>query len=374
MHLASPLLLAAIISNVFAAPAISNAFPAMLDIRAPKKFMGWKVGSSSSGEVAAKVKRSGTHFDFRGKRSITKRETYQADLDYLSELQNSTNAEFLTRLDAAGGTCNSTNIAKRQEYGSLTAAQQIAYTNAVLCLQNKTANTPISLVPGVRTRYDDFVATRKFIFSLERLFLTRSQTLIKPWTSISLGKLRETICGLDLIYKLTISRTFLGWHRHFTWVYEQALRNECGYEGYQPYFNWPLWAESPQTSPLFDGSNTSLSGNGEYIEGHEGTILSATGTSEQDITIQLEPGLGGGCVTSGPFKDMVVNLGPISEWNFTDNAAATEDADGGFAYNPRCLKRDIGGNTAMLFTVRLTAHSFPKPTNQLLTSYRTPLQ
>ena len=30
---------------------------------------------------------------------------------------------------------------------------------------------------------------------------------------------------------------FLSWHRFFTYTYEQALRNECGYQGYQPYWN-----------------------------------------------------------------------------------------------------------------------------------------
>jgi len=27
---------------------------------------------------------------------------------------------------------------------------------------------------------------------------------------------------------------FLSWHRYYTWAYEQALRNECGYNGTQP--------------------------------------------------------------------------------------------------------------------------------------------
>lgn len=37
---------------------------------------------------------------------------------------------------------------------------------------------------------------------------------------------------------------FLTWHRYFVWAYEQALRNECGYRGYQPVspenFQWLL--------------------------------------------------------------------------------------------------------------------------------------
>jgi tyrosinase len=31
------------------------------------------------------------------------------------------------------------------------------------------------------------------------------------------------------------SGIFLAWHRNFVWLWEQALRNECNYAGYQPY-------------------------------------------------------------------------------------------------------------------------------------------
>lgn len=31
-----------------------------------------------------------------------------------------------------------------------------------------------------------------------------------------------------------VTGNFLGWHRHYIWSYEQALRNECGYTGYLP--------------------------------------------------------------------------------------------------------------------------------------------
>lgn len=41
----------------------------------------------------------------------------------------------------------------------LSGEDRIAYTNAVLCLQSKKPITPPALVPGVRSRYDDFVAS-----------------------------------------------------------------------------------------------------------------------------------------------------------------------------------------------------------------------
>lgn len=56
-----------------------------------------------------------------------------------------------------------------------------------------------TLYPGAKTRYDDFVAVHI------------NQTL--------------SIHGTG---------NFLGWHRYFVYTYEQALRNECGYKGYQP--------------------------------------------------------------------------------------------------------------------------------------------
>lgn len=38
-------------------------------------------------------------------------------------------------------------------------AARKAYTDAVLCLQKKTNLTPLSLMPGARSRFDDFVGT-----------------------------------------------------------------------------------------------------------------------------------------------------------------------------------------------------------------------
>jgi tyrosinase len=97
-------------------------------------------------------------------------------------------------------------------------------------------------------------------------------------------------------------------HRYFTWSYEQTLRNECGYKGNQPYYSYSRWTKDPTKSPLLDGSDTSISGQG------------APGCKNQTFTgiplntnplIKIPHGPGGGCVTSGPFKDWQVNLGPL---------------------------------------------------------------
>lgn len=53
--------------------------------------------------------------------------------------------------------------------------------------------------------------------------------------------------------------------------------------------------------------------------------------------IQLPAGLGGGYVTTGPFANMTVNLGPVG--GLSGTAAGPH---GGLGYNPRNLKRDVG--------------------------------
>src|SRR4051812_17043460 len=101
------------------------------------------------------------------------------------------------------------------------------YIQAVQCMSKLPAKTPKSECPGCQNRYDDFLATH-----IKQTFFIHN------------------------------TGNFLAWHRYFTWAYEQTLRNECGYKGYQPYYNWPRWSDDPSKSPALDGSATSMSGNG----------------------------------------------------------------------------------------------------------------
>lgn len=95
-------------------------------------------------------------------------------------------------------------------------------------------------------------------------------------------------------------------------------------------------------SPPFDGSAASISGNGVYRE-HEPYGI----PSDSDPDFIIPPGVGGGCVTTGPFKNMSVNLGPVAP--VVTDAPANPLASG-LGYNPRCLRRDIStwcGQTAL---------------------------
>jgi len=120
---------------------------------------------------------------------------------------------------------------------------------------------------------------------------------------------------------------FFHFHRYLTWLYEKSLQEDCGYKGAQPYWDWTLSWQDPRKSTVFDGSPTSLGSNGISIP-HGPTNISAFG-----LNLTIAPATGGGCIYSGPFVNYTVNLGPI--------AYAPKDGDGGLAYNPRCLSRDI---------------------------------
>ena len=92
----------------------------------------------------------------------------------------------------------STDVDAWQNRTYLSNTEKVAYSSAVKCLQS-TPSKSESFCPGCKSRYDDFVAVHI------------NQTL--------------TIHG---------TANFLSWHRYFTWSFETALRNECGYQGWQP--------------------------------------------------------------------------------------------------------------------------------------------
>lgn len=141
----------------------------------------------------------------------------------------------------------------------MSSSERKAYITAVQCMFTSPSKSDPAHVPGARTRYDDFV-------------------------------------GQHINQTTTIHGTgnFLSWHRYFVHGYETALRNECGYKGYQPYWNWFTYQNDLEASPVFDGSATSMGGDGAFVK-HNGTVGGVG-------TVFIPSGKGGGCIESGPFK------------------------------------------------------------------------
>ncbi|KAK7911748.1 hypothetical protein PG985_014229 [Apiospora marii] len=190
------------------------------------------------------------------------------------------------------------------------------YIRAVHCLHSLPSKSDPAWAPAARTRYDDFVAIH-----------------------------------MNMTMSVHGSGLFLTWHRYLVWAYEQALRNECGYQGYQPYWNYFSHADNIHESPVFDGSDTSMGGDGDFFE-HDGALGGAS-------MIKIPSGKGGGCISTGPFANWTANMGPVRPG--MQNMSAVADFT---VYNPRCLRRDLSSyvtstwfTTANLLNVTIGAAS-----------------
>ena len=168
------------------------------------------------------------------------------------------------------------------------------YIGAVKCLHNLPSQIDPSIMPGARSRYDDFTATH---------------LLQTPYIHFN---------GL-----------FLAFHRYYLHLFEQALRDECGYSGPTPYFDWSQWYKDPTKSELLNGSSTSFGGNGKYVPYRDPIVVNIPGGD----TLTFPPATGGGCIETGPFVDFQMHLGPV--------VLDPQGPLNGTGYNPRCITRDI---------------------------------
>jgi tyrosinase len=161
------------------------------------------------------------------------------------------------------GILKCTDPVVRKEWRKLTSQEKGEYLSAVKCLHSIPAKTCES-TPGAVSRFDDFQGIH----------------------------IRQT----NYIHFVG---HFQPWHRYFVATYERSLREECGYVGAQPYWDWALDTTdlaSFLAAPVFDSE--AFGGNGPYVE--NGTIVGL-----------VAPGrTGGGCVQDGAFKDLVIHLGP----------------------------------------------------------------
>ncbi|ETS81132.1 hypothetical protein PFICI_06134 [Pestalotiopsis fici W106-1] len=205
--------------------------------------------------------------------------------DALKDLSKLAYENAMSRLESNGTSgCNKDNVKVYKEWRNIPSDERIAYTKAVQCLVDKPGL--MSIFEGSKTAFDDF---------------TVLHILLTPYVHVS--------------------ASFLLFHRYFLFTYAEKLA-ECGYTGSIPYWEWGLDCDDVDASPLFDGSATSLGSNGEKIANRTAPTIPGF-----DLSGMLF-GTGGGCVHSGPFKNLTVNLGLITDPDPT-------------RYAPRCLKRDL---------------------------------
>ncbi|KAL2751813.1 hypothetical protein ACRALDRAFT_1083776 [Sodiomyces alcalophilus JCM 7366] len=214
----------------------------------------------------------------------------QEDIDsgqVLLDLSQEAYDNAWARLENKTEGCTQQNVRIRKEWRDIPGPDRIDFVRAVNCLMDTESLNPD--LPGARSRFDDF------------------------------GVLHHQLSNY-----VHFSGSFLLFHRYFVWAYEEALRTECAYEGPFPYWNWGFDAHDVESSPLFDGSPTSLGSNGEYVPSGGGFF-------------GMPPGSGGGCLIEGPFSNRTVNLGPGS-------------GPDPYRYNPRCIRRDLNTPIASEWT------------------------
>ncbi|KAM7215209.1 tyrosinase [Rhypophila decipiens] len=175
--------------------------------------------------------------------------------------------------------CTKDKVKIRKEWRKMSLADRKGYQEAVTCLMRSPSR--YKNIPGAKSAWDDYGVLHYY------------QT--------------------PFVHNNAL---FLLWHRQYNWVLEEDLKNICGYTGVFPYWEWGLDCGAMDKSPVFDGSEYSLGGNGVFVPNHRAAIGGA------------KPGTGGGCVQSGPFSNYTVNLGPLT---------ARQPLNA----NPRCLKRDL---------------------------------
>ncbi|KAI1088384.1 hypothetical protein F5B19DRAFT_428377 [Rostrohypoxylon terebratum] len=245
--------------------------------------------------------------DYVSKIEIIRNPVYPLDVvDKLEEATMPKVDEWVAQKIAANtnNNCTLENAAVRREWSDLSEEQRIEYTTAVTCLMNLPPTVDTERFPGALSRYDDFVA-------------------------------------FHMTHAMQLHDNFhlFGAHKYYVWLFEKALREECGYTGYQPYMNYDRYAEDPFNSPLLNGNASSLGGNGEPEPLYKG--VPQPGRTPNII----KSNGGGGCVTKGPFSDMVVSLGPTS-MSMGANVPKNPRSDG-TGKNPRCLRRDVNRDATM---------------------------
>ncbi|KAL8393821.1 hypothetical protein RB595_003539 [Gaeumannomyces hyphopodioides] len=148
--------------------------------------------------------------------------------------------------------CTSPEV--RKEWREMSTEEKAEYIRAAKCLR-ELPKQKYADVAAVTTRMDDLV-----------------------WTHFSLN--------LDIHFVAN----FLPWHRWYVQLHENLLRNECGFKGTQPYWDWTIDADASNTahSPVFDPV-TGFGGDGKR-------------------TASAAPGFGR-CVVEGPFANTNLTIG-----------------------------------------------------------------
>ncbi len=195
--------------------------------------------------------------------------------------------------------CTAENIKIRKDFAQMPPEERKAYTDAIKCIASKPSQLDPTVYPAATNRYMDYAVTH-----------------------------------VNRTSQVHLSGFFLTWHRYYLHLFENDLRDTCGYTGAFPYWNWPSTADNLRGSAVFDGSDYSMSSDGDYVD--SGPVVLAPGFA-------LPHGTGGGCVSSGPFAGWQTTMADIPITFLVGGLPLPPTA---FQLNTSCLTRDLNSFAA----------------------------
>ncbi|KAI1757511.1 hypothetical protein F4782DRAFT_546646 [Xylaria castorea] len=162
----------------------------------------------------------------------------------------------------SAATCDPSNPHVRFEWSSYSNADRTAFVQAIKCLQGKPSGG--SQYTGSTNRYEDLISVHR---------------------------------GMTADIHQTAA--FLVWHRYFVWVFEQLLRDECGFNRAMPWWDETKHAGAFAASDLFTNN---------WFGNLPGKTSDGQGT----------------CIESGEFSGTTLHVGP---GNNNDNHCLSRAVD-----------------------------------------------
>ncbi|KAK5245172.1 hypothetical protein LTR20_006077 [Exophiala xenobiotica] len=196
------------------------------------------------------------------------------------------------------GQCNNRTMQIRKDFNKATPQERKEYTDAINCVMTFPSN-----LNGAINRYFDYATVH-----------------------------------INLTQVVHLDGFFLVWHRMYVHLFEQDMRQNCGFRGPMLYWNWPATAADIDSTPIFNGDEYSMSGNGEYIN---------AGPYQVGPNFTVPHGSGGGCVTSGPFANHIITMQPSIDPLFLLTGEPLPQTV--FLKNESCLTRDLNSWVAQKF-------------------------
>lgn len=200
----------------------------------------------------------------------------------------SSNAKFAAPAIKLGSSSQSscTSPRTRIEWRSYSSADREAFVNSISCL-TKLPSAGATYSPST-SRYEDFVQTHQ--------------------------KMTSSVHG---------NGVFLLWHRYFVYLFEQALRSECGFDSAMPWWDETLDSGKFQQSSLFTAS-------------YFGSLPGPTDGR-------------GTCVPDGKFANLTLHIGPGTnnvEHCLSRAVNETMTAQSSTAYINYCAEQSVYGDFA----------------------------